>query len=124
MAVRDVVQCNRCHGGARCVRAGIGSVLLELGVRHLGSIGEGQAPGAVWVATGPGGVLRVADGGEVLDRVEVTENLPVACMLGGVDRKTLYIPTTINAGPEELARERKSRIETVAVDVPGAGWPA
>ncbi|MYK81019.1 MAG: SMP-30/gluconolactonase/LRE family protein, partial [Gammaproteobacteria bacterium] len=78
----------------------------------------------VWVAAGSGGVLRVADGGEVLDRVEVTENTPVACMLGGPDRKTLYIPTTIIAGPEELARERKSKIETVEVDVPGAGWPA
>ena len=83
-----------------------------------------DAEGAVWVAAGAGGVLRVADGGEVLDRVEVTENIPVACMLGGADRKTLYIPTTINAGPEELARERKSKIETVQVDVPGSGWPA
>ena len=42
----------------------------------------------------------------------------------GAGRKTLYIPTTINAGPEEFARERKSKIETVEVDVPGAGWPA
>lgn len=83
-----------------------------------------DAEGAIWVAAGTGGVIRVAEGGEILDRVAVTENLPVACMLGGADRKTLYIPTTINAGPEELARARKSKIETVEVDVPGVGWPA
>lgn len=83
-----------------------------------------DAENAVWVAAGTGGVIRVAEGGQVLDRVEVTENIPVACTLGGQDRKTLYIATAINAGAEELARERKSKIETVEVDVPGVGWPA
>ena len=82
-----------------------------------------DAEGAAWVAAGTEGVIRVAEGGEILDRVEVTENLAVACMLGGVDRKMLYVMTTINAGPEELVDKRQSRIEVAQVDVPGVGWP-
>ena len=83
-----------------------------------------DAAGAVWVAAGAEGVMRVAEGGEILDRVAVTENLAVACMLGGMDRKVLYVMTTINAATEELVQQRKSRIESVEVDVPGVGWPA
>ena len=83
-----------------------------------------DAEGAVWVAGGTEGVMRVVEGGEILDRVEVTENLAVACMLGGIERKTLYIMTTINAGTDELVAQRKSRIESVEVNVPGVGWPA
>ena len=67
--------------------------------------------------------MRVAEGGEILDRVEVTENLAVACMLGGADRKTLFVMTTISAGTEELVRQRQSRIEVAEVAVAGAGWP-
>ena len=83
-----------------------------------------DAAGAVWVAAGAEGVMRVAEGGEILDRVAVTENLAVACMLGGMDRKVLYVMTTIHAATEELVQQRKSRIESVEVDVPGVGWPA
>lgn len=84
-----------------------------------------DAEGKLWVAAGLAGfVFRLEEGGRVLDRVEVTENLPVACMLGGPDRKTLYVTTTINAGPEELKHARKSKIECVEVPVPGVGWPA
>ncbi|MDE0362247.1 MAG: SMP-30/gluconolactonase/LRE family protein [Rhodospirillaceae bacterium] len=82
-----------------------------------------DADGAVWVAAGTEGVLRVAEGGEILNRVEVTENLAVACMLGGDDRKTHFVMTTINAGTEELVQQRQSRIEIAEVAVSGAGWP-
>ena len=82
-----------------------------------------DAEGATWVAAGTAGVLRVAEGGAVLDRVVVTENIPVACMLGGEQRKTLHVCTTIPATAEEVARQRESRIERVEVDVPGSGWP-
>ena len=83
-----------------------------------------DAEGRVWVALPvEESVLRVEEGGRVCDRVAVTADLPTACMLGGPDRKTLYITTAINAGPEELRRARASRIETVEVDVPGAGLP-
>ena len=83
-----------------------------------------DADGAVWVAAGVEGALRVAEGGRILDRLEVTENLAVACMLGGAERTTLFVMTTINASTDELVRQRKSRIETAKVDTPGIGWPA
>ncbi len=52
-----------------------------------------DAEGAVWVGTGFS-VARVAQGGEVLQRVELGENrAPFALMLGGPDRRTLFICT-------------------------------
>jgi sugar lactone lactonase YvrE len=53
-----------------------------------------DADGAVWAGTGGFSVARVAPGGEVLHRVELPENrAPFALMLGGPDRRTLFILT-------------------------------
>ncbi len=53
-----------------------------------------DAEGAVWVSTGGFSVARVAEGGKVLQRVELEENrAPFALMLGGPDRRTLFICT-------------------------------
>jgi sugar lactone lactonase YvrE len=50
-----------------------------------------DADGAVWAATVPGRrCVRVREGGEVLDTVAVDRGC-FACMLGGVDRRTLFI---------------------------------
>ncbi len=79
-----------------------------------------DANGAVWVATptGPGEVLRVLEGGAITHRVRVHAQ-PLAVMLGGPERKTLFVCTSILGG-----RDRgKGRIETIQVDVPGAGLP-
>ena len=43
-------------------------------------------------------------------------------MLGGGDGCTLFVCTAKTSGPEAAA-STTGRIETVAVDVPGAGWP-
>src|SRR4051812_5704667 len=49
------------------------------------------ATGAVWYADVPHGqCVRVADGGAVLDRVELDRG-GFACVLGGVDEPTLYV---------------------------------
>ena len=45
-----------------------------------------------------------------------------ACMLGGADRRTLFVCTCTGSGPA-MADKRDGRIETVRVDVPGAGLP-
>jgi sugar lactone lactonase YvrE len=50
-----------------------------------------DAEGAVWVSTGGFSVARVAEGGTVLQRVELEETR--ALMLGGPDRRTLFICT-------------------------------
>jgi sugar lactone lactonase YvrE len=83
-----------------------------------------DAEGAVWIACPyTGRCLRIKDGGEVLDEVKVTHEGAFACMLGGDDRRTLYICSAPGHVPEECRRDRAGRIETVEVDVPGAGLP-
>jgi len=81
-----------------------------------------DAEGAIWVASPISkGVLRVREGGEVLQRIAV-EHQAYACMLGGADRRTLYICTAETHDPAKTA-SNTGRIESVLVDVPGAGLP-
>ncbi len=82
-----------------------------------------DAEGAIWVASpiGKGGVLRVREGGEVTQRIAV-ENEAFACMLGGPERRTLFICTAPDSNPEKTG-DRGGRIETVEVQIPGAGLP-
>jgi sugar lactone lactonase YvrE len=82
-----------------------------------------DAEGAIWVASpNMAGVLRVREGGEVTHRIKVSTQA-FACMLGGPERRTLFIMTAQTANPEEARAKRSARIETVQVDVPGAGLP-
>jgi sugar lactone lactonase YvrE len=88
-----------------------------------------DADGAIWtseVSTGEGSVcLRVAEGGEILDRIELDRSC-YACMLGGDDGRTLFMVLAKWFGPErmeELIAARTGRIVTARVDVPHAGWP-
>jgi len=82
-----------------------------------------DAEGAVWVASPVGHeVLRVREGGEVTHRIPV-ETQAVACMLGGPERRTLFLCTAKSFDPPETRAERAGRIEVVEVEVPGAGWP-
>jgi sugar lactone lactonase YvrE len=83
-----------------------------------------DAEGAIWVASPLGHqVLRVAEGGRVLDRIDTGDRNAYACMLGGPDRTTLYVCTARSSNPAKSVIQRAGRIEAVAVDVPGAGWP-
>ncbi|MEC7917678.1 MAG: SMP-30/gluconolactonase/LRE family protein, partial [Pseudomonadota bacterium] len=79
--------------------------------------------GAIWVASPTtSDVLRVAEGGILLDRIEVETNA-YACMLGGEDRKTLFISTSKDSSEEACLIDPSAKIEVVRVDVPGAGLP-
>jgi sugar lactone lactonase YvrE len=81
-----------------------------------------DAEGAIWVASPvSGAVIRVREGGVVTDRIEV-EHQAFACMLGGPDRRTLFLCTARDSDPATTGA-RTGRIETVTVDVPGAGLP-
>jgi sugar lactone lactonase YvrE len=91
-----------------------------------------DAEGAVWVSTGQSSVVRVAEGGEILQRVELDQNrAPFALILGGPDRRTLFILTAewrpadgITANLDRLANgPRTGKILTLPVGVPGAGRP-
>jgi len=83
-----------------------------------------DAEGAVWVASPAGkqGVMRVLEGGEMTHHIEVSTQA-YACMLGGPQRKTLFILTAETIDPEGARTKINGRIETVQVDVPGAGLP-
>ena len=79
--------------------------------------------GAIWVADPRlRETIRVKEGGEVTHRISTGEFGSYACMLGGTDRKTLYICTAPGSGPG-AAEARKGQIEYCRVDVPGAGLP-
>lgn len=82
-----------------------------------------DAEGAIWVASPVGNdVLRVRAGGTVVDRVRVS-TVPFACMLGGPDRRTLFVATAETHEPEMAKAGRSGRIEVATVEVPGAGLP-
>jgi sugar lactone lactonase YvrE len=83
-----------------------------------------DAEGAVWYASVPGKrCVRVCEGGEVLQTVEVDRGC-FACMLGGDDGKTLYVMAQPWNGPESMTGGvRTGQVLAVRVDVPHAGWP-
>jgi sugar lactone lactonase YvrE len=81
-----------------------------------------DAEGGIWVASPVSAeVLRVREGGEVTDRVCVRTQA-FACMLGGPERRTLFICTAADFDPAKT-EDRSGRIESVEVEVPGAGLP-
>jgi len=81
-----------------------------------------DAEDGIWVASPvSGAVLRLVEGGQVTDRVEV-EHQAFACMLGGPERRTLFLCTAADSDPEKT-HTRTGRIEHVEVPIPGAGLP-
>jgi sugar lactone lactonase YvrE len=78
--------------------------------------------GCVWFADARGrACLRVAEGGEVLERVQ-TEDRVFACTLGGPDGRTLFLLTGALPG-QVPPTARPGRIFAHGVDVAGAGSP-
>ena len=81
---------------------------------------------AVWYADVPNKrCVRVREGGEVLQTVTVDRGC-FACILGGADRKTLFMVVTEWRGMEkiaEVAQARTGEVLTIRAPVPGAGWP-
>lgn len=92
--------------------------------RVWAELGEGAAPdgicldreGAIWFASVPGSrCVRVAEGGEVLQVVEVGQPC-FSCVLGGPDGRTLFV--TANDYGEEGAGNGR----VLTARVPVAGW--
>lgn len=94
-----------------------------------------DAEGAIWTGTdnrdgSAPACIRIREGGEVLDRIELDRG-PFACMLGGEDGRTLFIlaaewrmqdnpgdnVTRMSTGP------RSGRVLTARAPAPHAGWP-
>jgi sugar lactone lactonase YvrE len=83
-----------------------------------------DADGAVWYADVPNkGCVRVAEGGAVLDSVELDRGC-FACMLGGGDGRTLFIVGQEWGGPEAMAAgERSGVVVATRAPAPRAGRP-
>lgn len=80
-----------------------------------------DADGAIWVASPVSAeVLRVRQGGEVTHRIKVSTQA-YACMLGGPERRTLFVLTAETTNPDEARAKKSGRVEIVEVDIPGAG---
>jgi sugar lactone lactonase YvrE len=83
-----------------------------------------DAEGAVWYADVPNKrCVRVREGGEVLDTVDVDRGC-FACMLGGPARKTLFIVAAEWHGFEKMASSvGTGQVLTAEATVHAAGWP-
>lgn len=83
-----------------------------------------DAEGAVWVADPLAGeVLRVVDGGRVLDRVSMEGAGAFACVLGGEDGRSLYVCTYTEAASMDPNAPPVGEIVEVRVEVPSGGSP-
>jgi len=82
-----------------------------------------DAKGAVWIANALAPrLMRIGEGGVVLDEVETTMNT-YACMLGGPEGKHLFAMTAPTSDSRHAPLERNGAIEVVGVAAPHAGLP-
>ncbi len=83
-----------------------------------------DAEGAVWYADVPNKrCVRVREGGEILQTIALDRG-GFACMLGGADRRTLFVAAAHWRGPETMFDQaRTGQVLTASVIAPGVGWP-
>jgi sugar lactone lactonase YvrE len=67
-------------------------------------------------------VLRIREGGEVLEELPVGTGV-VACMLGGQDGRTLFLCTAPDFDRTARSTAREAHLRSCRVDVPHAGRP-
>jgi sugar lactone lactonase YvrE len=98
-----------------------GTVLSQVKVAPDGCCLD--AEGAMWIADALNGtVLRVQEGGTVVDEVQVGSGV-FACMLGGHDGRTLFLCSAPDFDPAARAAAHESELLTTRVDVPHGGRP-
>ena len=83
-----------------------------------------DAENAVWYGDVPHKrCVRVREGGEVLQTIDLDRGC-FACMLGGADKRTLFLTANEWRGPASLAEgARTGQVLIVQAPAPGAGWP-
>jgi sugar lactone lactonase YvrE len=81
-----------------------------------------DAEGGIWASmTLAHQFQRIVDGGAVTDRIDMAGRTAIACALGGPEGRMLFLLSSVGAYPEHLIGTKLSRIDTVIVDIPGAG---
>ncbi len=82
-----------------------------------------DAEGAIWAADALGGrVLRVREGGEILEQISPGTGV-FACALGGADGRTLVMCAAPSFAEHERRDTREAQLLACEVDVPRAGLP-
>ena len=82
-----------------------------------------DADGAVWYGdVGNQRCVRVREGGAVLQVIDLDRGC-FACVLGGPDRRTLFMTVNEWGGPAGMGGTRKGQVLSADVVVPGIGWP-
>lgn len=82
-----------------------------------------DAEGALWIADAVNGrVVRVREGGEIVDEVKPGTGV-FACMLGGSDGRTLFMCCAPDFDERARSAAREAELRAVTVDVPHAGLP-
>jgi sugar lactone lactonase YvrE len=80
--------------------------------------------GAVWTSLfQEDAFARVDSTGRILDRILVKGRRAVACALGGDDRRTLFCISAETTHENLMRGKSSARIDTVRVEIPGAGSP-
>ena len=84
-----------------------------------------DAEGHIWSADAVGNrVIRIAEGGEIVEQIDAPEGLGVfACMLGGDDGRTLLLCAAPDYFEATRTAAREAVLLTTTVDVPHAGLP-
>jgi sugar lactone lactonase YvrE len=83
-----------------------------------------DAEGAIWVADAKNGrLLRVAEGGVILEELKTDGLGSFACMLGGADGRTLFASVAPTFHEAEASANHHAAIWMTNVDVPRAGLP-
>ncbi|OBB31794.1 gluconolactonase [Mycolicibacterium peregrinum] len=82
-----------------------------------------DAEGGVWAAlTLAHEFQRIApDGSAITHRIETDGRTAIACALGGVEGRTLFLVTTTDAYPERLIGTKLSRVDALMVETPAPG---
>ncbi len=84
-----------------------------------------DADNAVWYGDVPNKrCVRVCEGGEVLQTIDLDRGC-FACMLGGMDKKTLFLMAAEFSDVANMAGggARTGQVLTVEAPAPGVGWP-
>ena len=77
----------------------------------------------IWIASPTTkAVVRIEKGGNITDIINTPKGA-FACMLGGKERKTLYVIISNSSDPEEAQASPEGEIHSIEVEIPGVGKP-